>query len=54
MDLELLDWLNTHTFVEEAKYQEPDYAEKAYDIFAEDTEAWIQKAERLPYFKNSS
>lgn len=54
MDLELLDWLNTHTFVEEAKYQEPDYAEKAYDIFAEDTEAWIQKAERLPYLKNSS
>ena len=36
MDLELLDWLNTHTFVEEAKYQELDYAEKAYDIFAED------------------
>ena len=36
MDLELLDWLNTHTFIEEAKYQELDYAEKAYDIFAED------------------
>lgn len=36
MDLELLDWLNTHTFVEEAKYQEIDYAEKAYSIFAED------------------
>lgn len=36
MDLELLDWLNTHTFVEEAKYQELDYAERAYDIFAED------------------
>lgn len=36
MDLELLDWLNTHTFVEEAKYQEHTYAEKAYDIFAED------------------
>ena len=32
----LLDWLNTHTFVEEAKYQELAYAEKAYDIFAED------------------
>ena len=36
MDLELLDWLNTHTFVEEAKYQELAYAEKAYDIFADD------------------
>lgn len=36
MDQELLDWLNTHTFVEVAKYQELDYAERAYDIFAED------------------
>lgn len=35
MDLELLDWLNTNTFPEEAKYQEISYAKKAYGIFAE-------------------
>lgn len=34
MDLELLDWLNTHAFSEEAKYQEASYAKKAYAIFA--------------------
>ena len=36
MDLELLDWLNTHTFPEEAHYADPSYAERAYDIFAGD------------------
>ncbi len=36
MDLELLDWLVTHTFPEEAKYRDPDYARSAYAIFAED------------------
>lgn len=36
MDLELIDWLNTHTFVEEAKYANLAYADKAYDIFVED------------------
>ena len=36
MDLELLDWLNTHTFPEEAKYADLAYAERAYDIFASD------------------
>lgn len=36
MDLELIDWLNTHTFVEEAKYANLEYANKAYDIFTED------------------
>lgn len=36
MDLELIDWLNTYTFVEEAKYANLDYADKAYDIFVED------------------
>ena len=36
MDLELIDWLNTYTFVEEAKYANLEYAEKAYDIFVED------------------
>lgn len=36
MDLELIEWLNTHTFVEEAKYSDMEYAKKAYDIFVED------------------
>ncbi len=36
MDLELIDWLNTRTFAEEAKYEDLEYAEKAYGIFAED------------------
>lgn len=36
MDLELIDWLNTRTFVEEAKYSDLEYADKAYDIFVED------------------
>ena len=36
MDLELLDWLDTHTFPEEAKYADPSYAEKAYRIYTED------------------
>ena len=35
MDLELLDWLNTNTFPEEAKYADLEYAKKAYGIFAE-------------------
>ena len=33
MDLELLDWLNTITFPEEALYKESEYAERAYGIF---------------------
>jgi len=36
MDLELIEWLNTHTFVEEAKYSDMEYANRAYDIFTED------------------
>ncbi len=36
MDLELLDWLNTHTFPEEMKYADADYAKKAYTMFVED------------------
>lgn len=36
MDLELIDWLNTHTFAEEAKYADMEYADRAYDIFIED------------------
>lgn len=36
MDLELLEWLNTRTFPEEAKYSDREYARKAYKIFADD------------------
>lgn len=36
MDLELLDWLDTHTFPEEARYRDLDYAGRAYAIFADD------------------
>lgn len=36
MDLELIDWLNMHTFKEEAKYANLDYAEQAYEIFVDD------------------
>jgi guanine deaminase len=36
MDKELIDWLNSNTFPEEAKYKDIDYASKAYDIFAYD------------------
>ena len=36
MDLELLDWLNTHTFPEEARYADLDYAKRAYSLFADD------------------
>ena len=42
MDLELIDWLNTHTFVEEAKYSNIEYANRAYDIFVEDLEEWTE------------
>lgn len=35
MDLELLEWLNTWTFPEEAKYADPDYAEQGYRIFSD-------------------
>lgn len=36
MDMELLDWLNTYTFPEESKYQDLEYAAKAYGIFVKD------------------
>lgn len=36
MDMELLEWLNTHTFPEEGRYADLQYADKAYQIFAED------------------
>lgn len=36
MDLELLDWLNQHTFPEEACYEDLEYASKAYSYFTYD------------------
>lgn len=36
MDLELLDWLDTQTFPHEARYADPDYARRAYTLFADD------------------
>lgn len=36
MDLELLDWLNQRTFPEESRYEDLEYAHRAYEIFAEE------------------
>lgn len=36
MDLQLLEWLNTYTFKEEAKYKNLEYAKKAYELFVQD------------------
>lgn len=36
MDMELIDWLVTYAFPEEAKYSDLSYAERAYDLFVED------------------
>lgn len=36
MDLELLDWLNRHTFPEESKYASLEYADQVYRRFVED------------------
>ena len=36
MDLELLDWLNTYAFHQEARYENLEFARSAYSIFAED------------------
>lgn len=33
MDMELMDWLNHYTFPEEMRYQDPDYAARAYASF---------------------
>ena len=30
MDLELLDWLNTYTFPQEARYEDTEFAKEAY------------------------
>ncbi len=35
MDLELMDWLNRYTFPEEEKYENLEYAEKAYTMFVD-------------------
>jgi guanine deaminase len=35
MDLELLDWLQTHAFPEEAKYHDMEYAGSAYSLYVE-------------------
>ncbi len=35
MDLELMDWLNQYTFPEEEKYEDLNYAKKAYAIFVD-------------------
>lgn len=35
MDLELLEWLETNTFPEEAKFEDEEYAKQAYRIFTE-------------------
>lgn len=35
MDKELLDWLQAYAFPEESRYEDPDYAERAYRIFVE-------------------
>ena len=35
MDLELMDWLNRYTFPEEEKYEDLDYAKKAYSMFVD-------------------
>lgn len=36
MDLELMEWLETHTFPEESKYKDSSYAEAQYDVFSEE------------------
>ena len=35
MDLELMDWLNRYTFPEEEKYENLEYAERAYSMFVD-------------------
>lgn len=35
MDMELLEWLETNTFPEEARYESLEYAQKAYRIFSD-------------------
>lgn len=39
MELELIDWLTTYTFPEEARYADSAYAERSYSLFADDLAA---------------
>ena len=54
MDMELLDWLNTHTFPEESKYRDLAYAELAYSqltahlIHSETTRACLFATVHVP------
>ena len=36
LDLELLDWLDKYIFLEESKYKDEEYANKAYQIFVDE------------------
>lgn len=36
MDCELLEWLETHAFPEEAKFSDTDYAKRSYSMFVDD------------------
>lgn len=48
LDLELLPWLNTYTFPEEAKFTDPAYAERIYRRFVH--ELWMQGTMRSSVF----
>jgi len=48
LDLELLPWLNTYTFPEEAKYADPEYATRLYRRFVH--ELWMQGTMRSAVF----
>jgi len=48
LDLELLPWLNTYTFPEEAKYADPNYARRLYRRFVH--ELWMQGTMRSAVF----
>ena len=48
LDLELLPWLNTYTFPEESKYQDPEYARRLYRRFVH--ELWMQGTMRSAVF----
>lgn len=48
MDMELLPWLNTYTFPEEAKYSNAEYAERMYSRFVHDL--WLNGTMRAAVF----
>lgn len=41
MDLQLLEWLNTYTFPEEAKYADISYAKRAYTMFGNELKSGV-------------